>query len=63
MYSETEKRLFIDGAVMLIIKPVSVDENSMSNYFFEWSPGIPRLVIKRHSRWCKYDLGHNYIAN
>ena len=51
MYSEEpdpEERLLMDGAVMLIIKPVSVDEkkNPISNYFFEWSPGIPRLVSK-----------------
>ena len=34
---------------MFIIKPVSVDENpAISNYFFDWSPVIPGLVIKRH---------------
>ena len=46
-YSETEKR-FINGAVMLIIKPLSVDgKEDISKYFFEWSPVmIPRLVIK-----------------
>ena len=43
MYSETEPK-FINGAVMLIIKPVSVDgKGAISKYFFEWSPVIPRL--------------------
>ena len=48
MYSQGDSRLFIDDAVMLIIKPITVDKNDMSNYFFEWNPDLPRLVIKRH---------------
>ena len=43
-YSETEPK-FINGAVMLIIKPLTVDgkkKKPISNYFLEWSPGTPR---------------------
>ena len=36
--------------VILIIKPISVDEDDISNYFFEWNPDISRLAKSQH-KW------------
>ena len=43
--SDPAKQLIKDGAVMLIIKPLTVDgkkKKPISNYFLEWRPGTPR---------------------
>ena len=37
-----------EEAVMLIIKPLEIDNISISDHFIDWKPGLSRLAIKRH---------------
>ena len=41
------KHSFIQGAVMLIIKPIAVDNVDISGDFNDWKPEAIPLVIKR----------------
>lgn len=43
--AKTQKFLW-PNAVMLIIKPIMVDEDDISDNFIDWNPGVSRLVIK-----------------
>ena len=45
---EMQSDHFIQDAVMLIIKPITVDNVDISHHFIEWNPEASRLVIKRH---------------
>ena len=55
-YSEAAKKilnagkeiLIVKGAVMLIIKPIEVDNINISDHFIDWKPGLLRLAIERH---------------
>ena len=48
----TKEKSFIQNAVMLIIKPVKVDNIEIQDYFIDWNPGLLRLaiVIKVHQK-------------
>ena len=47
-YAEKEN-LFEEKAVMLIIKPIKVNNiKNISDHFIDWKPGLSRLAIKRH---------------
>ena len=35
---QSDRKLLAEKAVMLIIKPILVDGNDISNQFFEWKP-------------------------
>ena len=59
-YAETDKEnsiveggaknenFIVEGAVMLIIKPIKLNDINMSDHFIDWKPGLLRLAIKRH---------------
>ena len=55
-YSEMPGSRFKNNAVMLIIKPIEMDKNKMSNDFSEYNPGISWLVIMRHPKWWSYHV-------
>ena len=40
--------LIVENAVMLIVKPLNVDNIDVSDHFIDWKPGLLRLAIKRH---------------
>ena len=44
-----KKKLIKNGAVMLIIKPLEVDNINISDHFIDWKPGLLRLAIKSYS--------------
>ena len=39
---------FIQGAVMLIIKPIAVENVDISGYFNDWKPESSKLVFYIH---------------
>ena len=43
-YTKNNKLMKLN-TVMLIIKPLSVDNIDISNHFIDWNPGLTRLVI------------------
>ena len=52
----TDEKLFIPNAVMLIIKPVKVNNINIEDYFIDWNPGLLRLaiVIEVYQKVCFY---------
>ena len=41
----SSNQLFIQDAVMLIIKPIAVDNIGISNHFIDWNPEAIKLAI------------------
>ena len=46
--SYAEKGKILENGVMLIIKPLKMDNINISDHFIDWNPGLLRLAIKRH---------------
>ena len=44
MHSRSE-HFFIQGAVMLIIKPIAVENVDISNHFNDWKPESSKFVL------------------
>ena len=47
MYSSSND-YFINGAIMLIIKPFEVDSSNISDDYIHWKPQPSQLVIIKH---------------
>ena len=44
MHSRSD-RFFIQGAVMLIVKPIAVENVDISGHFDDWKPESSKLVL------------------
>ena len=60
--AETQKHLK-PNAMMLIIKPIKVDKDDISDCFINWNPGVSGSVIK-YIMSCFYTSVMNvYLSN